>query len=355
MVAEAISGFGTLNDGGVVEAVALQNSAGMTARILTYGAILQALETPDRQATLGDIVLGYRTLEEYVARPQFFGATIGRYANRIKAGRFRLDGHDYQVPATDGDHALHGGRAGFDKRLWTITSHSARAVTLRRLSEDGEEGFPGALEVELTYAMGDDNTLTIDFTARTDRATVVNLTNHSYFNLGGEGSGSALDHILTIAADQMTPVDATLIPTGEIIPVAGTALDFRMPRRISERIRDAGDTQIARARGYDFNYVLRDGVTTVPHPAIRVEDPGTGRVLTIETTEPGVQFYSGNFLDATTTGKSGRVYRQGDGLAFETQHFPDSPNHPQFPTTRLEPGVTWRTTTIWRFTTSTSA
>lgn len=355
MVAEGPARFGTLDDGRAVEAVTLRNGAGLAARILTYGATLQTLETPDRHGTPGDVVLGYDTLAAYIARPQFFGATIGRYANRIRDGRFRLDGHDYQVPPTDGANALHGGRAGFDKRLWTIASHSAREVTLRRLSEDGEEGFPGALEVELTYALADDNALTIAFAARTDRPTVVNLTNHSYFNLAGEGSGSALDHILTIAADRITPVDATLIPTGELMPVADTALDFRTPRRIADRIRDAGETQLVRARGYDFNYVLHDGVTAAPRPAVRVEDPFTGRVMTIETTEPGVQFYSGNFLDATTAGKSGRLYRQGDGLAFETQHFPDSPNHPHFPTTRLDAGLTWRTTTIWRFTTSASA
>ncbi len=352
MATVGIARFGTLDDGTVVEVVTLDRGAGVTARVLTYGATLQALETLDRFGHAADIVLGYGTLEDYLARPQFFGATVGRYANRIGYGRFRLDGEDYQIPATDGTNALHGGRAGFDKRLWTIASQSASAVTLRRVSPDGEEGFPGTLDTEVTYSLTEDNALAIDFTARTDRPTVVNLTNHSYFNLAGEGSGTALDHVVSIHADHITPVDETLIPTGEFLSVEGTALDFRAPTPIAERVRDAHETQIRRARGYDHNYVLQGGVMADPREAVRVAEPTTGRILTIETTEPGVQFYSGNFLNATTSGKSGRIYRQGDGIAFETQHFPDSPNHPNFPSTRLDPDMTWRSTTIWRFTVS---
>lgn len=349
MQAGEIVRFGTLEGGVAVERATLRNGAGVTAKVLTYGATLQALHVPGRHGGTADVMLGYAALEDYVARPQFFGATIGRYANRIRDGRFRLDGRDHQVPATDGPNALHGGRRGFDKRLWTITALSTRAVTLRHVSEDGAEGFPGTLTVDCTYAFDDDGALRIAFAAHTDRPTVVNLTNHSYFNLAGEGSGTALDHCLTIEADHVTAVDAGLIPTGELMPVDGTALDFRTVRRIQDRLRDANDEQVRRARGYDHNYVLRGGVTAQPRPAVRLEERATGRVLEIETTEPGLQFYSGNFLDATTSGKSGRVYRQGDGLAFETQHFPDSPNHADFPSTRLDPGETWRTATIWRF------
>ena len=355
MASATIGRFGALDDGSAVDEVTLRSAGGATARVVAYGAVLQSLAVPDRHDRLADVVLGYATLAEYVGKPQFFGATIGRYGNRIRDGRFRLDGEMHQVPPTDGPNALHGGKRGFDKRLWTITAHDERSVTLRRVSADGEEGFPGALDVSVTYAFDDANALSIEFTAQTDRPTVTNLTNHSYFNLAGEGSGSALDHVLTIEADHVTPVDATLIPTGDLQPVAGSALDFRTPRRIGERIRDGEDAQLLFARGYDFNYVLRGGVAPAPRPAVRLEDPASGRVLTIETTEPGVQFYTGNFLDATTAGKSGRVYRQGDALAFEAQHFPDSPNQPHFPSTRLDPGTTLRTTTIWRFTKSTAA
>ena len=344
--------FGVLDDGTAVDCAAIRSGGGATARIVAYGAVLQSLCVPDRDDRLVDVVLGYETLAEYIAKPQFFGATIGRYGNRIKDGRFRLDGELYQVPLTDGPNALHGGKRGFDKRLWRITAQDERSVTLRRVSPDGEEGFPGALDVSVTYAFDDGNALLIEFSATADRPTVTNLTNHSYFNLAGEGSGTALDHLLAIEADHITPVDDTLIPTGELLAVEGTALDFRTERRIGERIRDGGEAQLLLARGFDFNYVLRGGVTAAPRRAVRVVDPASGRVLTIETTEPGVQFYTGNSLDASSAGKSGRVYRQGDALAFETQHFPDSPNHPHFPSTRLDPGTTLRTRTIWRFTKS---
>ena len=355
MASATTSRFGLLDDGTAVDEVLLRSDGGATARITTYGAVLQSLCVPDRNDRLADVVLGYATLAEYIGKPQFFGATIGRYGNRIRDGRFRLDGEMYQVPLTDGPNSLHGGKRGFDKRLWTITAQDERSATLHRVSADGEEGFPGTLDVSVTYAFDDANALSIEFAAQADRPTVTNLTNHSYFNLAGEGSGTALDHVLTIEADHVTPVDATLIPTGELRPVAGTALDFRTERPIGDRIRDGHEAQLLFARGYDFNYVLRGGVADAPRPAVRLEDPRSGRVLAIETTEPGLQFYTGNSLDGSSAGKSGRVYRQGDALAFETQHFPDSPNHPHFPSTRLDPGTTLRTRTIWRFTKSTQA
>ncbi len=346
--------FGELVDGTPIEVVTLVNGRGIAARVLTWGATLQGLDVPDRQGALADVVLGYATIEDYVRKPQFFGSTVGRYANRIAQGRFSIDGKAYQLALTDGPNTLHGGVRGFDKRVWTVASTSGNgepaSVTLRRLSPDGEEGFPGALAVAVTYTLDEDDSLTLHTVATTDRPTVLNLSNHTYFNLAGEASGrSALDHILTIHADSVTPVDATLIPTGEIRPVDDTPFDFRQPVAIVARVRDGGSEQIVLARGYDFNYVLRDGVTAAPRPAVRVEDPSSGRILAISTTEPGVQFYSGNFLDATVVGKAGHVYRQGDGVAFETQHFPDSPNHPHFPTTRLDPGQDFQSTTIWQF------
>ncbi len=350
-------GFGTLADGTAVEAVVLRNRGGTTARLIGFGAALQSLRVPDRHGRLDDVVLGYATLEDYVAHPQYFGATIGRYGNRIAGGRFALDGRTAQVPATDGPNALHGGVHGFDQRPWEIETVSGPGepahVTFRRISPDGEEGFTGRLEVRASYTLGEDDTLTLDYAATTDAPTVVNLTNHSFFNLGGEDSGrTALDHLVTIHADAFTPVDDTMIPTGEIRPVAGSAMDFRTPTAIVARIRDGAERQIVLGRGYDHNYVLRGGVTAEPRPAVHAWDPVSGRVLEIATTEPGVQFYSGNFLDGTRTGKGGKLYRQGDGLCFETQHFPDAPNHPTFPSTRLDSGQTFRSRTVWRFTTS---
>lgn len=349
-------GFGRLDDGTAVEAVVLRNRRGMTARLIGYGAALQSLHVPDRHGRLDDVVLGYATLGEYVGHPQYFGATIGRYGNRIANGRFVLDGRTVQVPATDGPNALHGGVHGFDARVWEVDAVSGPGgpaqVAFRRTSPDGEEGFPGRLEIRATYTL-DEEALTLDYLATADAPTVVNLTNHSFFNLCGEGSGrGALDHLVTIHADAFTPVNETMIPTGEIRPVDGGAMDFRSPTPVVARIRDGAEPQLVLGRGYDHNYVLRGGVTAEPRPAVRACDPVSGRVLEISTTEPGVQFYSGNFLDGTRTGKSGLLYRQGDGLCFETQHFPDAPNHPTFPSTRLDPGQTHRSRTVWRFTTS---
>ena len=349
--------FGLLADGTPIRAIRLSNASGMSVRLISWGATVQSLHVPDRAGTIADVVLGYGAIADYVDHPQFFGATIGRCANRIADGRFILDGRAYEVPVTDGGNALHGGVSGFDARVWEVAEPSGperpARVTFRRTSPDGEEGFPGTLQVEVTYSLGDDNTLTLDYTATSDAPTVVNLTNHSFFNLVGEAEGrSALDHLVRIEADGITPVDDRLIPTGEIRPIEGTSLDFRAPVAVVSRVRDGHDAQIVRGRGYDHNFVLRGGVAASPRLAARIEDPVSGRILEIETTEPGLQFYSGNFLDGTKVGKSGWLYRQGDGLCFETQHFPNSPNEPGFPSTRLDPGQTFRSRTVWRFTTS---
>ncbi len=346
--------FGTLADGTSIESVTLA-SGGITARIITWGATLQSLHVPDRHGNRADVVLGYAALDDYIDKPEFFGATVGRYANRIALGRFTLGGATHTLARTDPPNTLHGGTRGFDKRVWQIVATQdgdSPSVTFRRVSPDGEEGFPGTLTVDATYTLHSDATLEIAYAAITDAPTVLNLTNHTYFNLRGEACAhTAHEHVLQIEADHFTPVDISLIPTGELASVDGTPLDFRHPAAIGDRIRDGAFEQLVLARGYDHNMVLRGGVTPEPKPAVRVEDPWSGRVLAIATTQPGVQFYSGNFLDATKVGKSGHVYRQGDGIAFETQHFPDSPNHPHFPSTRLDPGHTFASTTVWRFST----
>jgi len=344
--------FGTTPDGIAVEAVTL-TSHGITARIITYGATLQSLLTPDRAGRAADVALGYDDLAGYVAKPQFFGATVGRYANRIAGAKFTLDGKTYSLAANNGPNALHGGTKGFDKVVWTITevkSGPVASVTLTYTSRDGEEGYPGTLRTSVTYSLDDKQTLTTSYQATTDKPTIVNLTNHSLFNLAGvPAARSVLDHRLVVNADAYTPVDATLIPTGELRNVAGTPFDFRQGVAIGARIRDANDAQIAIGRGYDHNFALRGGVTAMPKLAARVEDPVSGRVLELYTTEPGVQVYTGNFLDGTTVGKSHVVYRQGDGLALEPQKFPDSPNHAAFPSARLDPGQTYRQTSYFRF------
>lgn len=344
--------FGTTPDGVAVEAVTLK-SQGVTARIITFGATLQSLLVPDRMGRAADIALGYDDLAGYVAKPQFFGATVGRYANRIAGAKFTLDGKTYPLAANNGPNSLHGGTKGFDKVVWTITevkSGAVASVTLTYTSRDGEEGYPGTLKASVTYSLDEKSTLTTSYEATTDKPTIVNLTNHSLFNLAGvPAARSILDHRLTVNADAYTPVDATLIPTGEQRNVAGTPFDFRQSTAIGARIRDASDPQIAIGRGYDHNFVLRGGLTDSPKLAARVEDPVSGRVLELYTTEPGVQIYTGNFMDGTTVGKSRTVYRQSDGLALEPQKFPDSPNHPAFPSARLDPGKTYRQTSYYRF------
>ncbi|MEE1930789.1 aldose epimerase family protein [Streptomyces sp. TRM 70351] len=342
--------FGTLPDGRPVDRWTV-TGGGTRLRVLSYGGIVQSLELPDRHGRRANVALGFRDLTDYVAHSPYFGALIGRYGNRIAGGRFTLDGHTHRLPVNDGPNSLHGGDRGFDKRLWDVQPYrkgDATGLTLRYVSADGEEGYPGTLTVRADYLLTARGALRIDYTATTDRATVVNLTNHTYFNLAGEGSGSVEDHLLTIAASRYTPVDHTLIPTGRLTRVAGGPFDFRHGRSVGAGLR-AGHEQLLHGQGYDHNFVLDKGVTSAPGHAASLHDPGSGRTMRIETTEPGVQFYSGNFLDGTLTGTSGRVYRQGDGLCLETQHFPDSPNQPSFPPTVLRPGQTYRSTTVHVF------
>jgi aldose 1-epimerase len=335
--------FGTLGDGRAVSLYTLRTDV-LTVRITDYGARIVTLETPDRAGRAGDIVLGFDALDGYLKDRPFFGAVVGRYANRIAGGRFVLDGRGYQVTQNEGRNSLHGGAAGFDRRLWQ--AHVTQgAVTLRYLSPDGEEGYPGTLEATVRYSVQHD-ALRVDYQARTDRATVVNLSNHSYFNLGGHASGPVLDHELTLHAGAYTPVDDGLIPTGEIRDVAGSAFDFLRPQRIGARI-DADD-ELRRRRGYDINYVLERGEGALA-VAARVREPGTGRIMEVLTDQPGLQFYSGNRLDGSFVGKGGTAYGMYGGFCLETQHFPDSPNHPAFPSTVLRPGERFHSTTVFRF------
>jgi aldose 1-epimerase len=323
----------------------------MRVAILTYGGIVQSLEVPDRDGRSGNVVLGFDRLQGYADNPgPYFGALIGRYGNRIAKGSFTLDGVTHRVPVNNGENSLHGGTTGFDKRLWSATPFSTEGdagLELQLVSPDGDQGFPGTLSVTVRYTATAGNALRIDYEATTDAPTLVNLTNHSYFNLAGEGSGDVYHHRLQINAGHFTAVGAGLIPTGELAAVSGTPLDFRQPVAVGDRIRN-GDTQLGYAGGYDHNWVLErpaGGLAEAAH----VSEPTTGRTLSVSTTEPGLQFYSGNFLDGTVTGTSGRLYRQGDGLALETQHFPDSPNHPSFPSTVLRPGETYRSATVFAF------
>jgi aldose 1-epimerase len=338
--------FGTLPDGTAVELYTLYNSAGLRARIMTYGAIVVSLEVPDREGRLADITLGYDSLEGYLETTPYFGAIVGRYGNRIAKGAFSLDGVTYTLAANNGENHLHGGIRGFDKVVWTaepLREDRAVGVRMRYLSPDGEEGYPGNLDSAVTYRITEDNELMITYEATTDKATPVNLTHHSYFNLAGQGTGDILGHELQILADRYTPVDEGLIPTGELRPVAGTPFDFTEPHRIGERIAQVPG-------GYDHNFVLTSGGGGLA-PAARVYEPASGRVMEIATTEPGIQFYAGNFLDGSIAGKLGKVYHKHFGFCLETQHFPDSPNQPGFPSTILRPGETYRSRTVHRFTT----
>ena len=348
--------FGTMPDGTTVEAITLTAGQGISARIISYGATLQSLLVPDRNGRLDDIVLGYPDLATYLTKPQYFGSTVGRFANRIAGAGFSLDGTIYSLAANDGSNSLHGGVRGFDKVVWTVdevASGPEASVRLVYISPDGEEGYPGTLTVSVTYSLDEAGTLTTSYEATTDKPTIVNLTHHSLFNLAGMASDrSVLDQQLMINADAFTPVDAALIPTGELRPVAGTPFDFRQSQAIGSRIRDAGDAQIVAGRGYDHNFVLNGGATERPKLAAGMEDPETGRVMELFTTEPGLQVYSGNFLDGTVAGKGNRIYRQGDGLALEPQLFPDAPNQPGFPSARLDPGQTYRQVSYYRFSTT---
>jgi aldose 1-epimerase len=347
--------FGKLPDGRTVDAVTLTNSHGMSVRVLSYGAILQSVSVPDRNGHIADVVLGYGSMAGYLSQPNYFGATVGRYANRIAHGRFELDGHSFTLAANDKTNALHGGLKGFDKQLWhisTVSSGATGAVTLSYVSADGEEGYPGALTVTATYSLDERNQLTVEYGATTSKPTVVNITNHSFWNLAGEAAGHSIyEHRLTIPAETTTPVDQSLIPTGEFRPVGGTPYDFRLTRAIGDRIRDGRDNQIVFGQGYDENFVLARSVGTEPRLAARLEDPESGRVLEMSTNQPGIQLYSGNFLDGTAVGKSGLAYRQGDGLALEAQLFPDTPNQPAFGSARLDPGGRYHNIIVYRFST----
>jgi aldose 1-epimerase len=344
--------FGTLADGGEIEAVTLTNRHGISARIISYGATLQSLRAPDRQGKVADVMLGYDNLDGYVNKPNYFGVTVGRYANRIAGGRFTLDGKTHQLPLNNGPNSLHGGDKGFDKQVWKIVSVKpgpTASVTMALTSLAGDQGYPGTLQVIATYALNEEGALTIDYDATTDAPTVVNMTNHAIFNLAGEGADEPiLDHRLTIPASRYTPVNAALIPTGEQKPVAGTVFDFTKGRIIHDGIRDGRDPQIVAGRGYDHNFVLDAGQTAEPKLAARLEDPQSGRVLEVLTTEPGVQVYTGNFLDGTLVGKHGHLYRMGDGIALEPQKFPDTPNQPQFGSARVDPGKPYHHRMIFR-------
>jgi aldose 1-epimerase len=343
-------------DGEAVELYTLTNANGMEVQIMTYGGILHSIKVPDRDGNLANVTLNAPDLEGYLDGHPYFGNITGRYANRIARGAFTIDGEMYRLPLNNGENSLHGGDVGFDKVVWAaeeVTDGDGVGLRLSRTSPDGEQGYPGALTSEVTYTLTDANEIRIDYHATTDAPTVINLTNHAYWNLAGEGAGSIYDHELQINASNYTPVDSTLIPTGEIAPVADTPFDFTAATAIGERIRDGSNEQLIIGQGYDHNYVLdRSGPEDESMiVAAEVFEPTSGRVLTISTTEPGIQFYSGNFLNGLDVGESGQTYRQGDGFALETQHYPNSPNEPDWPTTVLRPGEEYQTTTIYALST----
>jgi aldose 1-epimerase len=345
--------FGTLPDGTAVEAVVLSAGNGVSARIMTLGATLQSLRGPDRLGRIADVTLGYDDAASYLRHHNYWGQIIGRYANRIAGGRFALDGKTYQLTKNDGANSLHGGTDGFDRRMWEIVevsdSGGLAKVALRLVSPDGDQGYPGTLTVTTTYTLDGEGALTIDLEAATDAPTIVNLTNHALFNLAGEGSsGGALTHRFTVHAQHYTPVDETLIPTGGLRPVAGTPFDFTSPRVLDDVVRDGRDPQIVIGRGIDHNFALDAGKTAEPKLAARLEDPRSGRVLEVLTTEAGIQVYTGNFLDGTLVGKNRHVYRMGDGIALEPQVFPDTPNQPAFGSARVDPGKPYHHRMVYR-------
>jgi len=345
--------FGALPDGTRIESVVLTGTNGVSARIMTLGATLQSFSGPDRSGKIADVTLGYDDARSYVEHPNYWGQTIGRYANRIAGGRFALDGRTYQLTRNDKTNSLHGGVVGFDKRVWQIVdvgeAGGKAKVALRLVSPAGDQGYPGTLTVTTTYTLDDQGSLTIDYAASTDVPTVVNLTNHALFNLAGEGApGGVLTHRFMVAAHRYTPVNDALIPTGEQRAVAGTPFDFTSPRVLDEVVRDGRDPQIVVGRGIDHNFVLDAGKTAEPKLAARLEDPRSGRVLEVLTDQPGIQVYTGNFLDGTLIGKNGHVYRMGDGIALEPQLFPDTPNHPAFGTARVGPDKPYRHRMIYR-------
>jgi len=342
--------FGQTSDGKEVSLFSLRNSKGAEALISNYGGIVTSLKVPDRDGKLGDVVLGYDNLADYIKDSPYFGALIGRYGNRIARGKFTLDGKDYTLATNNYPNALHGGLKGFDKVVWEptiLTGPEGAGLKLRYLSKDGEEGYPGNLSVTVVYTLTEDNALKVEYTATTDQDTVVNLTQHSYFNLAGKDS--ILNHVVMIPADKFTPVDSTLIPTGELRPVEGTPFDFRTSTAIGARINQ-DDEQLKFGKGYDHNWVINKPMGQMGLMA-RVTEPTTGRVMEVLSTEPGLQFYSGNFLDGTLKGKGGWVYQFRSAIAMEPQHFPDSPNKPQFPSVVLKPGQVYHNTIIYKFST----
>jgi len=341
------SEFGKLPDGSTAHLYTFSNRNGMVVKVTNYGLIITEIHAPDRDGKLGNVVLGFDSVERYVKGHPFFGAIAGRYANRIAKAKFSLDGRDYTLAANNGKNHLHGGKVGFDKKLWEIeelaTTPDRAGVEFRYLSRDGEEGYPGNLQMKVRYVLTDENDLIISYEGTTDKKTVVNVTNHSYFNLAG--SGTVLDHEMLIEADQYTPVDSELIPTGEIAPVKGTPLDFTTARKIGERHAQTG------IGGYDHNWVLRGGVSEKRRLAARAVEPKSGRVLEVFTTEPGVQLYTANFMDGSITGVGGVNYPKYGGFCLETQHYPDSPNKPNFPSVVVEPGNKYQTSTSFKFST----
>ena len=348
------STFGVLADGREVLEYTIANSAGMSARIINYGATIRSLSVPDRDGNIEDVVLGYDSLQGYVNGSEYFGAVVGRYGNRIAKGQFTLDGQQFQLTINNGENHLHGGKIGFNKVLWdaeVLNDSDVPAIRFTYVSRDGEEGYPGTVTLKVTYALTDDNELRINYEGMTDKPTILNPTQHSYFNLSGKFTETILGHSLMIEADKFTPVDEGLIPTGELASVENTPLDFRQPQTIGARIDDPFE-QLVLGKGYDHNWVLRNytGPGDV-HKAAELYEPGSGRVMTVFTDQPGLQFYSGNFLDGSAIGKNGIAYGHRTGLCLEAQVFPDSPNHPDFPSATLYPGQVYRQTTIYQFST----
>ena len=346
------SSFGKLSDGTAVDLYTLTNKAGLEARIINWGGIVVSLKTPDAAGKPGDVVLGFDTLAEYEAGHPFFGCIVGRYGNRIAKGQFKLDGKDVQVTAAHGGHSLHGGKDGFDKKLWNVTSAEAKdgaaTLALHYISADGEEGYPGRLDTTVTYTLTALNELKIDYAATTDKLTVVNLTNHSYFNLAGAGAGPITGHQLQIMASKYADTDKEQIPTGILASVEGTPLDFRTPQAIGSRIGQTEFPAIKFGNGYDHNFIV-DGKPGTLRPAAKVTDPASGRIMECLTTEPGIQLYTMNGDGAAIKGKDGKSYVRRSAFCLETQHYPDSPNHPEFPSTELKPGDTYRSTTVYKF------
>ncbi|MGV2496580.1 aldose epimerase family protein [Pelagerythrobacter aerophilus] len=343
---------GTLADGTEVTKITLTGKNGVSVSILSFGATLHEFMVPDRDGNLVDIAVSYENLSDYEERPNYWGATIGRYANRIAGGRFTLDGKTYQLPQNDGENSLHGGGKGWDVQNWkvdSVTSGPVASVRLSLVSPDGEAGYPGMVNASVTYSLDDAGSLRIEFGAATNKPTVINMTNHAIFNMAGEGAPQgAMGNVLTIPASHYTPVNENLIPTGEVRAVEGTVFDFRAGKAMNEGLRDGTDQQIVYGRGFDHNFALDKGVTEQPELAAILTDPASGRRLEVLTTEPGLQVYAGNFIDGTYIGKNGHLYRMGDGIALEPQKFPDSPNHPDFASARVDPGKPYRHVMVYR-------